>query len=257
MSVKMGFQLSSITPYLDTPEHLKSSFLKLAKIGYQDVQLQWVPIDIDDSIIAEALAEAKLNCVATQEDYPLGFGENPERGIARAIAVGAKYLCCALIPRDVDSIEALEQFAKKLALIAEKVTAAGLIFTFHPIGRDFREMDGRPVYERLMELLPKETQLTFCVNGAFNSGIDPNKVFEKYIGRLDLVHFKDDAPTADGSKHLMPLGQGTHDWAPILEACKKANVKYIFAEQERWLKDAFECAKDSFEYLKKIGLWVP
>ena len=254
MAIEMGFQLSSVTPYLDTPEHLQSTFLRVAEIGYRNVQLQGIPVDIQDNIIVEALAEAKLNCVATQEDYPLGFGENPERGIARAVAVGAKYLCCALIPQDVDSIETLEKFAENLGGIAAKAQAAGLIFTFHPIGRDFRKMDGRPVYERLLELLPKETQLTFCVNAAFNSEVDPMKIFENYAGRIDLVHFKDDAPTADGSKHLMPLGQGTRDWKPILLACEEAKVKFVFAEQERWLKDAFICAKDSFEYLKSIGL---
>ena len=254
MSVKMGFQLSSVTPYLDTPERLRNTFLRLAEIGYRDVQLQGIPIDIEDNLIVEALVEAKLNCVATQEDYPFGFGENPEKGITRAVAVGAKYLCCALIPRDVDSVVKLEQFASKLSKIAEMAQSADLIFSFHPIGADYRGLEDRPVYERLLEMLPKGTHLTFCVNSAFNAGVDPAIIFEKYTGRMDLVHFKDDATTAEGGRHLMPLGQGSHDWKPILDECKKAKVKYIFAEQERWLKDAFECAKDSFEYLKKIGL---
>jgi len=254
MSIQMGFQLSSIAPYLDTQKNLRDSFYRLAGIGYRYVQLQSVPFDIQDNIIAEILSETKLNCVATQEDYPFGFGENPERGISRAVAVGAKYLCCALIPRDVDSIGKLEKFAENLSTIAKKAQAAGLIFTFHPIGWDFRKMDGRPVYERLMEMLPENTQLTFCVNSAFNSETDPIEVFKKYAGRIDTVHFKDDAPTPDGGKHLMPLGQGTHDWTPVLSACIEANVKYIFVEQERWLKDAFDCAKDSYKYLKEIGL---
>ena len=254
MSVKMGFQLSSVTSFLDTPAHLRNTFLRLAEIGYRYVQLQGIPTDIQDNIIVKALAEAKLNCVATQENYSFGFVENPEQGIARAVAVGAKYLCCSPKPQDVDSIEILEQFAKNFDAMAEKVKAAGLIFTFHPIRLYFRKINGLPIYEHLLEMLPKDTQFTFCVNAAFNSEIDPIKIFEKYAGRIDLVHFKDDAPTPDGSKHLMPLGQGTHDWAPILLACKEAKVKYIFAEQERWLKDAFDCAKDSFEYLKKIGL---
>ena len=254
MSVKMGFQLSSVTPYLDTPERLRNTFLRLAEIGYRDVQLQGIPIVIQDDIIVKALAEAKLNCVATQEDYPFGFGENPEKGIARAVNCGAKYLCCAIIPRDVDSVAKLEQFAGKLSDIAVKVQTAGLIFSFHPIGPDYRDLEGQPIYERLLEMLPEDTQLTFCVNSAFSVGIEPALVFEKYTGRMDLVHFKDDAPTAEGGRHLMPLGQGSHDWKPILDECKKANVKYAFAEQESWLKDAFDCAKDSFDYLKNLGL---
>jgi sugar phosphate isomerase/epimerase len=211
-------------------------------------------MEIQDNIIMEALIDTGLNCVATQEDYPLGFGANPERAIARAVCCGAKYLCCALIPREVDTPEKLQRFSEKLSQIAKKVQAAGLIFTFHPIAPDFRDMDGLPVFERLMELLSKDVQLTFCVNAAFGAGIDPLPIFAKFARRIDLVHFKDDAPMPNGVRHLMPLGQGTHDWAPILQACDQASVKYVFAEQERWLKDAFDCAKDSFEYLIRLGL---
>lgn len=254
MSAKLGFQLSSITPHLDTLEHLRHSFRRLAEIGYRDVQLQGVPAEIQDALIAEALADAGLNCVATQEDYPFGFGANPERAIARAIRCGARYLCCALIPRDVDSPEKLRQFSDRLGDIAGKARAAGLIFSFHPIAPDLRDMDGQPVFERLMALLPADVQLTFCINSAFGAGVDPMSILAKFAGRVDLVHFKDDASMPDGSRHLMPLGQGTHDWAPILQACNRAGVKYVFAEQERWLKDAFDCARDSFEYLVGLGM---
>ena len=233
---------------------MRESLKKIAEIGYHDVQLQGVPIEIEDSVLANALKEAGLNCVATQEDYPLGFCENPEPRIARAVRCGAKYLCFALIPRAVNSVAALEDFAGKINKIAEKVQAEGMLFAFHPIGPDFRDMEGQPVYQRLLDLLPKSTQLTFCVSAAHSAGIDPLSVLAKYAGRVDLVHFKDDAPISATERHLMPLGQGTHDWLPILQACKDASVKYVFAEQERWLKDAFDCAKDSYDYLKSLGL---
>ena len=55
MSAKMGFQLSSITPYLDTPESIRHSFHKLAEIGYRDVQLQGVPVKIHDDYIRDAM----------------------------------------------------------------------------------------------------------------------------------------------------------------------------------------------------------
>ncbi len=254
MSVELGFQLSSVTPYLDTPERLRHTLRRVAQIGYRNVQLQGVPVDMRDDIIAEALADAGLNCAATQEDYPFGFGANPERAIDRAVRCGAGYLCCALIPREVDTPEPLRRFSDRLGIIAEKVRAAGLVFAFHPISPDFRDMDGQPVFERLMELLPAEVQLAFCVNAAFGAGVDPMPILANYAGRVDLVHFKDDEPMPDGSRRLMPLGQGTHDWAPILRACDQAGVKYVFAEQERWLKDAFDCAKDSFEHLVRLGM---
>lgn len=251
---KKGYQLSSLTPYLNTPENLIKSFQKLYEIGYRYVQLQGVSEDIQDAYIAKALAETGLKCLATQEDYPLGFGDDPERAIARALYCDAKYLTCALIPHEVNSMSRLRRFANKLSLIAEKVHAAGLVFAFHPIAPDFRYMGSKPVFLHLMDMLPQNVQLTFCVHSAFSAKANPMPIFDAFKGRMDLVHFKDDTLLLDGSTHLVPLGQGLHDWQPILKACRQAGVRYVFAEQEHWLKDAYDSAKDSHDYLVSLGL---
>lgn len=252
MVATIGFQLSSITPYLSTPEDIPTSFARIAEIGYRDVQLQGIPTGIPDDVIVSALEDAGLTCVATQEDYPLGFGADPDRAIRRAVTVGASYLTCALIPQEVNSVAALEDFAATLSIIADNVRDAGLTFAFHPISPDYREMDGRMVFERLMDALPSHVQLTFCVYAAHSAGVDPAFIFDKYGDRIDLVHFKDDAVQPDGTRHLMPLGQGSHDWSVLLQQCDENGVKYVFAEHERWLKDAFATASDSFGYLASL-----
>ncbi|GIN72935.1 hypothetical protein J14TS2_34100 [Bacillus sp. J14TS2] len=202
----LGFQVSSITPYLDTPDHLHNSFQKLADIGYRDIQLQGVPAELPDSEIVAALRESGLRCIATQEDIPLGFGANPDRAISRAVACGSRYLTFAIIPQEVNSVDKLKEFAETICRINEKVKAAGLQFNYHPIEPDFRLMDGQPIFERLMSLLPQDIQLTFCVYAAHSAGFEPSSILKAYTGRIDLVHFKDSAPQPDGGNHLMPLG---------------------------------------------------
>ena len=250
--MKTGYQLSSITPYLQTEEELRISLKKIAALGYRDVQLQGVSTDIPSTVIAEALQDAGLNCIALQVDYPDGFGACPEKAIDLAVACGAKYLTFAIIPWDIDDVDGLNTFAKTVCDIHTKVTASGLIFAFHPIGPDFRLMDGVPVYERLMAQLPDSMQLTFCVSSCFGSTVTWQEVLTKYADRVDLVHFKDSILLPDGKAQLMPLGAGRTDWQPIAEGCVKAGVKWAFAEQERWQKDAFECAADSFNYLTTL-----
>ncbi len=247
--MKIGYQLSSITPYLQSESNLRASLKKISKLGYHDVQLQGASMDIPDAILADALKEAGLNCIAIQVDYPDGFGVHPERAIRRAISCGAKYLTFAIIPFDITTIEQLKGFAEVICGIHKKVIDAGLIFAFHPIGHDFRLMDGVPVYERFMSLMPESMQLTFCVSGCFGSTVTWQEVLEKYSGRTDLVHFKDSLQLPNGTSQLMPLGAGRTDWQPIAEACVKSGVKWAFAEQEKWQKDAFECAADSLSYL--------
>lgn len=250
--MKYGYQLSSITPYLQTEKEMRDSLRKIAAIGYTQVQLQGASYDIPDSAVASALKESGLSCPAMQEDFPVGFDSQPQRAMERALACGCKYLTFAKWPGLLNSQEELTRYAEALAPVCESAQKAGLVLCFHPIGPDFMPLDGVPLYERLLERLPEPVQITFCVSSCFGTGVEPAGVLEKFAGRVDLVHFKDASIQPDGP-HLVPLGEGDTDWTPIAAACEKAGVKYIFAEQERWDRDAFDCAAASFRYLQSMS----
>lgn len=249
--MKFGYQLSSITPYLQTEGELRKSLRRIAAIGYTEVQLQGASYDIPDSAAASALKESGLACAAMQEDFPVGFDSQPRRAVERALACGCKYLSFAKWPGLLPSQDELERYAEALSPVCELVESSGLILSFHPIGPDFMPLDGVPVYERLMERLPDSVQLTFCVSSCFGTGVEPAEVLKKYAGRVDLVHFKDARIQPDGP-HLVPLGEGDTDWLPIAAACEQAGVRYIYAEQERWDRNAFDCAAASFRYLQDL-----
>lgn len=51
----IGYQLSSVTPYLQDVNSMREAFQKIAAIGYRDVQLQGASLDIPDEEIARAL----------------------------------------------------------------------------------------------------------------------------------------------------------------------------------------------------------
>lgn len=251
--MKFGYQLSSITPYLQTEKDLQESLRKIAAIGYTEVQLQGASYDIPDRAIASALKESGLACAAMQEDFPAGFDSQPRRAVERALACGCKYLSFAKWPGLLTSREDIARYADALGPVCKLAESSGLILSFHPIGPDFKLLDGVPVYERLMECLPDSVQLTFCVSSCFGTGAEPADVLNKFSGRVDLVHFKDTRTQLDGL-HLVPLGEGDTDWEPIAAACEQAGVKYIYAEQERWDRDAFDCAAASFSYLQGIKI---
>lgn len=252
MSAEIGYQLSSITPLLDSEESIHTSFHKISEIGYRYVQLQGVPKEVPNEVIVSALEESGLICVATQEDFPLGFGDDPESAIRRAKACGAHYLTCALIPKDVETLDDLTVFASVLSGIADNVREAGLVFAFHPISTDYRQMEGKMVFEHLMDRLPSHVRLTFCIAAAHTAGVNPALVFKRYGDKMDLVHFKDFGTQPDGTLHMMPLGQGDHEWGDLLKAANNVGAKYVFAEQEKWLSDPFDCAADSWNYLKSL-----
>lgn len=250
--MKFGYQLSSIAPYLQTESDLRAALEKIAGIGFEWVQLQGAAYSIPDLSIQKAMEDTGLRCIALQEDFPLDFDGEPDRAIRRAAACGCRYLTFAAWPGRFDSIEDIQRFAEKASHVCDKAASEGIILSFHPIGPDFKLLDGVPVYEKLLSFLPEKAQLTFCVSSCFGTGTDPYEVLKKYSGRVDLVHFKERKSLPDGRTQLAPLGEGGTDWPSIASACRQAGVKYVFAEQEQWDRDAFECAAVSFRYLMNI-----
>ncbi len=51
---------------------------------------------------------------------------------------------------------------------------------------------------------------------------------------------------------FMPLGQGILDWPDIFAAGKESGVEwYIYEQDNTDEKDIFQCAKESYDFLKK------
>lgn len=251
--VNFGCQLSSISPYLDTIDHIDEAFQKLSEMGCRYVQLQGIPLSIPDIQIAAACNAHGLTCTGVQEEYPFGFGADPERYIERALACEADYLTFSMIPPQINTFDKLKRFAASVTKIYQSVKAAGLTFTYHPAEIDYRMIGKIPAFDRLMDLLPEDVQLTFCIHSVFGK-IPYMQVLGKYAGRMDIVHVKDSIVRADGAVQLMPLGEGDHNWQPILKACTEAGAKYILTDQENWDRDAFRCTEISLEYLHKLKL---
>lgn len=249
--MKFGYQLSSAAPYLQTEKDLWESLRKLSRMGYQTVQLQGASYSIPNAVIDDAMNHYGLRCVAMQEDFPIGFHDEPTRAIQRAVDCGCRYLTFAKWPGIISCDAELEDYAEKIAGVQEQAEKAGLTLCFHPIGPDFQPIGGVPIYEMLLGLLPG-VQLTFCVSGSFGSGLSVDEILGRFAGRVDLVHFKDFRTLPDGNRQLVPLGEGETDWSPIAAACQAAGVKYIFAEQEQWDRDAFDCAAASYNYLSTL-----
>ena len=105
-----------------------------------------------------------------------------------------------------------------------------------------------------MENTPDSFQLGLDLYHLIKAGLDPDEWMHRYQGRIEFVHFKDCCHDSSGKELLVPLGQGEIDWASSIRACKETGVKWAFAEQERWQKDAFQCMAESLAFLKENGI---
>jgi sugar phosphate isomerase/epimerase len=161
---------------------------------------------------------------------------------------GAEYMVCASSPMGTgqevkDSIGVLNKSA-------EAAKKAGLKFAYHNHDWEFKTVEGKVPYEQLLadsdqSLLKLELDVAWAIKG----GASPVDLFSKHPGRFPLWHIKDLDATRE---KVMPLGEGTIDFAPVFQAAETAGLKYFFIEHDM-PKDAFESIRTSMNALKKFS----
>ncbi len=256
--LRAGIQVSSVKAYLQTAEDVRKSFLKFGEMGYTRAQLQWIGKDVPAAVIAEALKESGMESWGIQDyyeeiladmDYYLGLCE----------ATGGRYLCVSGIPavykeNGTVTLEGLRRMADDLNHLVEDLSHRGMVATFHPRWQEYELVEGKPATAWLMEMTDPRFQLTLDLNHVVRAGEDPVAWILNMQGRQDMVHYKDMVDATKEKSVLVPAGQGCLDGKAILDACRKAGVQTVFAEQESWDKDPFICLKESYDFLASHGI---
>jgi sugar phosphate isomerase/epimerase len=130
-------------------------------------------------------------------------------------------------------------------------------------------LDGRKVYEIMLELLdPKLVKMQFQMSSIRTVG-DPVEYFKKYPGRFISLHLQDvdlneapppppapppagAAPGAGGpgggrgGRGQRAVGKGSIDWVKTFQAAKLGGVKNYFVEQN------MDLTKESVAFLKTL-----
>ena len=263
--MKLGLQVSSLREHLKSPQDVRETFRKIKLIGYNYVQMQYIGGKVSAESVKESLDEAGLVCVSTQDDFNAFSRANIDKITARNLLWRAKYVCASVNVQQ-DS-EILDNKSKYINALSRRFRKNGLIFEIHPLFPSLISVDDISPLDMLLERLDDDILIQADFFHVFMSKTDGIDFIEKYGGRIIEAHFKDCKVRGNGLdmlpsrnfdvlEHfpLTPAGQGVMDWERIIEACKKRGVKYCWAEQEEWEKDAFECMKESFDYLVSRGL---
>jgi sugar phosphate isomerase/epimerase len=133
--------------------------------------------------------------------------------------------------------------ADELNGIGVKVKKAGLQMGFHNHHMEFQQLEGKLIYDELMNRLdPEYIKMQFQV-AVISIGYKAADYFKKYPGRFISAHLADWSPEEKKEK---PIGQGVVDWKEFFVTLKKGGVKNIFVEMGQ---DTFAA---SAEFLKKM-----
>ncbi len=165
-------------------------------------------------------------------------------------------------PDGVAAMDDVKKAADEYNKIAENAAKAGIQQFLHDERFEMSKVDGRLVYEILLELLdPKLVKMQFQMSAMRVVG-DPVMYFNKYRGRFLSMHLQGvdlnaPAPGAPGQASRggaragrggggLAVGHDTLDWAKIFAAAKTGGVKNYFVEQN------WDLTVQSVAYLKTL-----
>lgn len=182
------------------------------------------------------------------ESTHYGFGElkkNLDERIGFANESGQKQMIVSSL--GLPKTAKMEDWMKacdELNEMGEKSKKAGLQMGFHNHHGEFEKLDGKLIYEAMLERLdPVLVKMQFQV-AVVNIGYKAADYFRKYPGRFISAHLAD---WSDTEKKSVPIGQGIVDWKEFFAALETGGVKNIFVEMDP------ATFKPSAEYYKTIS----
>lgn len=252
---KLAVQLYTLRDHLKTAEDFATSLQKCAAIGYGAVQLSAVGCMDDGSVGA---AEAKkylddngLKCVATHRNWT-NLAEKTDDEIAFHKTMDCGYVAIGGLPREYESAgyDGYKKFLDDSAPVIARLKAAGIAFGYHNHSHEFRKENGTSLYDLFIEQGGPDFGLEVDTYWVWHAGVDPVALFERIPGRAQVIHHKDKEVIAGEGPVIAAIGEGNLPWSKIIPACEAAGVQWHCVEQDTCRRDAFDCLKSSFEYLK-------
>ncbi len=188
------------------------------------------------------------------------FRDDPEGVAKEAKALGLQFAGVAWIPHEGDFSE---KACRDAAAVFNKAGAAlakqGIRFFYHTHGYEFQPFGNGTLFDLLLKQTdPMTVAIQMDVFWIVHPGQDPVALLQKYGKRFALMHIKDmkkGTPTGLLTGHSdvnndVALGAGIMNWPAILQAAKKAGVKYYFIEDES--DSAAQQIPQSLSFLEQV-----
>ena len=247
--MKLGAQFYSIRDNTQTPEDLYRAFKEIKSIGYEIVQMSAI-CDIDPKLLKSYSDEFALPITCTHSPYDRIINDTDalinEHKIYGCPTIGLGYM-----PNEYHG-DGIYKFIDTLREPLRKIKAAGLDFAYHNHAFEFESVDGKLIYDILIDELH---ELSFIVDTYWikYAGYD----FIEYVNRLGAdriknVHFKD--MKTDPKGEICPCGEGVIDFAPLIKLCDEMGIENALVEQDNAPDSGNSIGemKKSYENLKSL-----
>ncbi len=243
---KLGLQLYTLR------EPLASDYAgvirQVAEAGYAGVE----PAGFPGSSLEEAVALYRdLGLTVCSVHTALPVGDQKEEVLEQMRALGATRIVAGRGPAQFKDLAAIQESCALFNEAAANAAAAGMTFHIHNHWWEFGVVDGRRVYEIMLEHLDPSVGFEIDVYWVQTGGCDPAAVIREMDGRAPLLHIKDGPCVKE--EPMVAVGQGKVDMKAISEAASQ--TEWFIVELDRCATDMMEAVRQSAAYLLEKG-WV-
>ncbi|MBE6611307.1 MAG: sugar phosphate isomerase/epimerase [Ruminococcaceae bacterium] len=244
----LGAQLFTVRDFTKTADDYARTIERVAKIGYKCVQVSGVGPEVDAKVIKKVLDDTGVKVILTHTN-PKRIVEETEAVIEEHELFGCDCIGIGgIFSYKPFTTENLKRFTDDFAPAIEKITKAGKQFLYHNHKFEFEKLpSGELLFEFIMNSSP-DLKLTFDTFWAQAGGVDPAARIELWKDKIAVTHFKDMCIIEDQQK-FAPVGEGNMNFDRIVEACKKAGIKYHMVEQDTVPEGVcpFDCLETSYK----------
>jgi len=220
----------------------------LADIGFAGVETAGLH-GKNPAEVAKVVSDLGLKVSSAHTSIP--SSENIAELVDTAGTLGYKLLVSGFGPDDFATLDLTKQSAEKFQAAAEIARANGLEFGIHNHWWEFHTIDGRLVYDVMLETAPdafSELDVYWVKTG----GEDPAAIVAANKSRLPLLHIKDGPAVRD--QPMTAVGSGTLDIPAIIKAADPEVLQWLVVELDACATDMTEAVRQSYTYLTANGL---
>ena len=228
--MKYGVQMFSLRGMLKDEEGYDKTFAAVKEMGAEVVQLSATG---GGSISPECVKR-----VSEKYDLPVCVTHDPWDRLTTDLAAlvaehkifGCNNLGLGMMPKSfrTGNMADVVSFASKMNEIALKLKDEGMTLSYHNHWFEFDEIDGKKIYDVLIEEAPDILFIPDTYWMRFK-GQDIEGYLKKLAGRIGTLHLKDYKKTC-GLPLFRAIGKGDLDFEHILYAAKDAGVKNCVVE---------------------------
>lgn len=263
MVSKLAVQMFTLREFTKTAKDFAQTLKKVKDIGYPAVQLSAVGCmsgdapEVDAKTARQMLDDNGLKCIATHRGFD-DLRTHSQKEIDFHQTLGCTYCAIGGLPKEKyhnRGAEGYRNFLKDAQPLADELKAAGITFGYHNHAHEFIHGDDRrsTCYDILIdegEFLAIELDTYWAVH----AGADPVAIIERCHGRLPVIHLKDKEVREPEGAIIAPIGEGNLNWDRILPAFDAAGTQWYAVEQDKCLRDPFDCLKSSFDFLSRYDI---